>query len=186
LLPIYRRSADGTRWAPIPDPNLEVEGPFRVVARTRAAALQLWVAQLKCSRGRGYDLLRQNVSGRVTLALQRRPRWWMSEKGVFPMPARASCVLAVREIADGLVAVLLMHPLPNFEDIPIDPTNGNGYERRFQTVLEIIDVNRRTVVSSARLRGFSRYIIDDRHIATWKEEDDGTPIVEIYRFDARR
>jgi hypothetical protein len=92
----------------------------------------------------------------------------------------------VREIADGLVAVLLMHPLPNFEDIPIDPQNGNGKERRFQTILEIIDVNRRAVVSSALLRGFSRYIIDDRHIATWKEEDDGTPIVEIYRFDVRR
>lgn len=50
---------------------------------------------------------------------------------------------------------------------------------------EIIDVNKRTVVSSARLHGFSRYIIDDRHIATCSEEDDGTPIMHIYRFDAR-
>lgn len=186
LIPIYRRSADGTRWARIPDPDLEVEGPFRVIARTRAAASQLWVVQFAMGRGRGYDLLKQDPSGRVTLALQRRPRWWRSEKGVFPMPSRSNVVFSVREIADGLVAVLMRHPLPNFADIPIDPTNGNGSWRRFETILEIIDVNKRTVVSSARLRGFSRFIIDDRHIATWKEEEDGTPIAEIYRFDVRR
>lgn len=171
---------------PLTTPALD--GPHRKIARVRGAgADRLWVAQFALSRGHGYDLLQADTSGRVHSAVRRRPAWWVTaDLSAFSHePIPSSRVVAIREIAEGVVAILIAQPKPDWERVGVERGTMAGWWNRYDGRLELVDVRRGAVLGSTHVRGMPLRILDDATIVTYSEDERATPSVELWHVSVR-
>ncbi|MEW5916249.1 MAG: hypothetical protein AB1762_07585, partial [Gemmatimonadota bacterium] len=127
---LYRRSADGASWAPVPeDPRPYYLGPARIPRPAREKnSRRLWLAQYATTGGHGFDLLLADSALRTTSAMRHEPSWWVSSKpadnGILVASSR---VVDVRDLGAGLVAVLIAQPRPDWRRVPVDPVRLTGW-----------------------------------------------------------
>jgi len=167
----------------MPEPQQpKADGRARVLARFRnRGSDRFWVAQFDAHEGHGYDLLLMDVSPRVHIALRRRPTWWRSA-AIYGKPefTPTSRVMAVREVANGIVGVLFAHPRADWRPSRIEPKRGSYMA--YETRLELMDTARGVVVASAQMRGYPLRILSDSTFATYLEDEDGTPHIDVWSF----
>lgn len=159
-------------------------GPLRVLAPVRARrSARLWVAQYAIHDGRGYDLFQVDSRGEVSIALQRRPEWWISGRAQAAIrePITSSRVVAMRELNDGIIAVLAAQPRAEWRTIHIDSRTFAGWWNRYESHLELIDTRQGRLLATARLPGYPRAVVQDDRVVTYIEIDD-EPRLDVWRF----
>jgi hypothetical protein len=184
---LYRRSPDGTNWAPVPEaPRPYYLGPGRIPrpARVKTSG-RLWLAQYAAYEGHGFDLLLADSTLRVRTAMRHQPSWWVTAKpaGLRELVA-FSRVVDVRDLGAGLVAVLIAQPRPDWRRVPVDPVRLSGWWNFYTTLVEVLDSRRNLVVGVARFPGYPQRILSDTRVATYVEEDD-VPLVDIWKVQLR-
>jgi len=172
--------AASVRFMPEPQ-QPKVEGVARVLARSRNRSLdRFWVAQFAAHEGRGYDLVLMDVSPRIHVALRRRPIWWRSA-AIYGKPefTPTSRVMAVREVANGIVGVLFAHAPADWR-LRVNPKKYSYMA--YETRLELMDTAGGVVLASAQVRGFPLRILSDSTFATYVEDEDGAPHIDVWSF----
>jgi hypothetical protein len=161
-------------------------GPMRRIAHALEPARErLWIAQFAWDRGRGYDLLLLDRAPRLDLHLRRVPREWITAPQVINEMTGTSRVEAIREVAPGIVAVMIAHPKPNWRSIPIHPKRFTGWWNRYDTRVEFIDTRSLRVLGTASITGYPRAALPGDRFVTYQEDADGLPILDVWRVPRR-
>ncbi len=166
----------------MPEPALKVpNGPVRVLAASRNPH-RFWIGQFDLSEGVGYDLLLTDPGGHVFAAFRRRPVWWKSPRIIgLKTFVPTSRVQAVREIRNGLLLVLVAQPRSDWKPGTADPRNLMASSDAYEARMELVDVVQRGVSGWAHVPGYPVGIVDDTTIATYVEDADGSPHVDLWR-----
>jgi hypothetical protein len=184
---IHRRSSDGTRWEVVPEvERRDLFGPSRVLrsSRTKTSGL-FWIAQFSASAGLGYDLLQVDTTLRVVSALRRRPRWWQSSApSQNPILDASSRVADLRDLGNGVVAVLIAQPRDDWRTVPVDRRYYTGWWNQYTTLVEVVDTRKLILLGVARFPGYPMRILSDTRIASYVEEDD-VPLLDVWRIRLR-
>jgi hypothetical protein len=156
---------------------------LRLLTRARKGNTRaFWVAEFDANQGRGYDLLLIDDASRLYSAVRRLPASWNSAEIYGPVHnVPTSRVVDVREVADDVLAVLIAQPRVDWKRIPEEQTNS-GFWNRYESLIELIDVKRRVALGSARMPGFPTRILGDGRVATYLENNDATPHLDVWSF----
>ena len=164
--------------------------PWRPARRLAAASSgwpgMLWVGE-SGQEVEGYLLMLVDSLGRVPQAFERRAAWWTRGASVsrvmtmLPDTLRkpSTTVAALREDRHGRLLLLAFQPRADWKAV----RNADAHrEGNFFTVLEIVDPRRRQVIGRVRIPGMAISLLGDTRFATYFEDDDGLPYVQIWRF----
>jgi hypothetical protein len=139
------------------------------------------MAEFDANEGRGYDLLLIDVAPRVYWSVRRLPEWWNSAAIYGPVRhVPTSRIQDIREISDGVVAVMIAQPRDDWKRIAVDAQTNAGFWNRYTTVIELIDVKRRLVIGDGQAAGFPVRILDDSRLATFVEGEDAVPHLDVW------
>jgi hypothetical protein len=159
---------------------------LRVLSAPKNGAF--WMA-----RRTDYVLERWDVTGKKLAEWRRRTDWFpthgrggMRSRTEPPNPSiqalwvdddnRAWVIISV---ADPNWADAVDHSAGSFQGIPRNKyTDHNDY---FDTVIEVIDLDKGVLLARARMDNQAVYASGDGRIVTYLEADDGTQLIEVWR-----
>ena len=175
-------------------PEVEIRRPEDAVQLRRrltpSRGTRFWAA-----RELRYEITEWTATGQRVRTITRHPAWFPGAdqfEGATPSRPFTPFVTALRAADDDKLWVLIAVPGRNYVSGLGSPTRGqDGVERYpiashalyYDTVLEVIDLSSASVLASHRLPGYFAYFLDDHFIANYDEAEDGTPRVELWRFD---
>ena len=181
--PMHLSRNAGTGSATVPEFALaKPSGPHRILASARpGSAGEFWIAQYAIHEGRGYDLVLADRRGRVRVAVQRRPREWASAATLHSRrPIATTRVMDLREVAPGVIAVLLAQPKPNWRAIPIDEKTFRGSWDWYTTRIEVVDVRAQRIIGTSEIPGVPRRILSDGRVALYVQDADDVPYIHVF------
>jgi len=145
------------------------------------------------SRTDMYRLERWDTSGRLLQTFVRAAAW-------FPLIARRAnwvtgdeptpIVRAIREDRSGHLMLLVSVAAPDWRSALGKPRLAPGkpaaYPERidarvFDTMLDVIDTKTGKLVSSQRLRGLYKFFLADDLVASYRQDNDGNPFIDVWR-----
>jgi hypothetical protein len=189
MTPVFIRDARGLllRTIELTD-NKGIQVMRRLaLARTRWNA-SLWVSEAHQLKHQ-YLIMLMDTLGVVRATYRRQPEWWYAKNAVGKMrfgpidtiSRPVSSISSLREDAHGRLLALASHARSDWKAVrPADRFNGH-YEAR----LEVIDVASRRLVGSVTVPGAALQIISDDRFATYREDPDGNPWLEIWMVTVR-
>lgn len=180
--PIELLSIQSQNAAPNLNPAVDKDaGPLRVLAPVPGARAEVWVAQWGLTGYQGYDLYRVGSGARMITGVRRRPDWWIvvspQQAAATPGPPTSTRVVDIREVQKGVVAVLLAHPAPGASARRIHPKTFAGWWNRYETILELIDIEGRRKLAEVRAPGYPRGFSGAETFVTYRESDDEPELV---------
>ena len=161
--------------------------PTRTITRSRREGHKLvWMAETKSIKGLGYEVLLIDTAGRARLRLERRLDWWTSrstQPAFTPIQDTLSTpypwISHIREDADGRVLVLLAKPRSDWKAVKMA---DRWVEGNYLTVLEVVDPSGPRVLGTAVVKGFPLRLVSDTRFATYREDSDGVPWIDIWQL----
>ncbi|MBK8249881.1 MAG: hypothetical protein IPK85_21190 [Gemmatimonadetes bacterium] len=184
--PIETISLESAARRPLITPSRLPEsiGRLRLLSPARSRPGSVWVAQWGLVNSTGYLLYRAGPAVNDTVLL-RDPPWWrridMSPAVPGSGPPISTRLVAIREVAPGILGILMGQPVDSLARRPIAARTGGGWWNRYETLLELVDVARATKIGEVRSRGFPRGFASDSAIVAYSEVDD-EPALEIVRY----
>jgi hypothetical protein len=153
-------------------------------------AESIWSADMKVPPTRGYFITRVDTSGRVRLKLERRVEWWTSaaRPGTFT-PLQDTVFTpypSVRDVgADRAGHVLVLIPRARADWKAVKPTDRFA-EGNYTSVVEVLDPAAARLLGTVRVTGFPIRFIGDSRFATYREDAEGVPWVDVWELSIRR
>jgi hypothetical protein len=149
------------------------------------------------SRDPGIELALFDATGLVKRTLRLNPRWWVAidmnavsryqkDRTVDVPPYSAA--LDIHEDVRGRLWIASRVPSPDWTKYPTENVPNRGQvesPKRYNTMLELIDPSTGKTLASQRLQKKIMQFIDDTHIVTSSEDDDGNEIFEIYSIQLK-
>ena len=188
LSPIYLRDRTGRLIREL-SPTTRPLRPSRALARAAAGwGAPLWVAESVFIGSDGYDVMLVDTLGRSLKTLRRRADWWFSLTS--PRPFRlydpsatvdrpTSSIESVREDARGRLLILTNHSAPDWKAVK---GTDRFLQENYIAVLDVIDPGTGRVLQSFRAPGFARGVVSDDRFVTYREDSEGYPYVDVWRF----
>jgi hypothetical protein len=130
----------------------------------------------------GYRIVHLNDNQSREVRIHRSPEWWQTRERRFEA---ASFVRDVRQVDRRTLAVLSATPRRDWRSLPRDTVTGEGIWQRLDTVVELIDLQTRTVIATGRLAGAPVSFASESTVATYLEDGEGYPTLTISRFSRR-
>lgn len=148
----------------------------------------LWVSETHQLRI-GYRIMLMDTLGTVHSTLRREPEWWYARQAITrvtfgsvdTMSKPVTSVTSIREGSHGRLLVLMSHPRREWKGVRrVDRYNGH-YEAR----LDVIDIASRRLVGSVMVPGAALQVLSDDRFATYREDADGIPWLEVWRISVK-
>lgn len=177
----------------------EVDSVFRLdyglVGRRQLAMAsepgQVWVLPAT-----EYVIQKWTTAGRMVEQLRRRVDWFEPhDLEIMPHPETppAPVIWGVEEDSSGLLTVIVSRADAQWhEAVEPDESSIGGFtwtddwDRFFDTVIEVIDPVSKEVLASRRVDEFYWVGLGGGHYASYKEGDDGTPQIHVWRVQFTR
>lgn len=134
-----------------------------------------WVVQYGHTGTKGYQAFSIDSTSNVSELLQTTASWWMTQ----------TRVIDVREYAGGILAVLVAQPKSDWREVEVNPRTGAGRWRRYESLLQLIDLRAGRVIGRESFVGYPRALLTNFRVATYGEEDD-IPYVDLWSFTVPR
>jgi hypothetical protein len=183
-----------------------------VVPFDRAGHLPGWIRRVLAPSKDGglwasfrteYRIERYGSDGRVRRTLERPASWFPARDPAKPTSLAVDgpqpTITSIVEDEEGLVRVLISLPAaqwqqgigerqlqPGFEAAGVYYTPVLDYRKVFNFMVEIIDPVSNVVVVSHRGDGYAIGWLDKHHLATYREDEVGIPVIEVFRVDVVR
>jgi hypothetical protein len=148
----------------------------------------VWVAE-SGQQGDGYLLMLVDSLGKVPQMFERRTSWWTRGAPLSPVavprdtiPEPATRIDGLRQNRNGHLVLLATQPRSGWKTVRNEDAHRNG---NFFSVVEVLDLQRRQVIGRVRVPGYAVSIVDDARFATYHEDDDGIPHVQLWRLTVR-
>jgi hypothetical protein len=170
----------------IPTPDNDAWRANRAIGRAQGDAV--WVARTDM-----YRLERWSTKGHLTNVFSRSAPWFpvtrgrsVGEYGAEPTPV----VRAAREDAQGRLWFVVSVPARNWKQFLGPPRLTAGrppsYPQRvrsalYDTIIDVIDVRTGKLLVSQRVPGMMQFILDDDLLASYRQDSEGTPIIDVWR-----
>jgi hypothetical protein len=192
---LHEIDASGKRLRLFAEGDYNIRRPYSMLRRVFARQDGgVWVAH-------EYSNLieRHSKDGSVDLVLKRDadwlkplPRGESPSGGDFDRPPTPA-VKAIWEDADGLlwtatnVASTSWKPGPTFAEWRTagEPPR-NPPQQNWDTVIEVLDPGKRVLLTSLRVHAYVVYNVLNGYLASYREDDDGTPLVDLWRVNLKR
>jgi hypothetical protein len=181
-VPIVVRSDSGRVLSTIEVPKIDGQKTFISLARALDDPRGFWLAEWTTDRQKGYRLALLDETGRRLRSLVLSRDWWVNSDFKANPAAAITKVRAIRQIDVRTIVVIIAHPRPGWEQMPVDPRTMAGDYGRYLTVVEIVDARTGKLERSETLAGYPISIVDHARIALYLESDDGTPAVSLERI----
>jgi hypothetical protein len=134
----------------------------------------------------GYHLALVDTAGRTKLSLERQVVSWTTRKTdptftplqdttATPYPG----IRHIREDARGHVLVLLRRPRSDWKAVKQEDRYAAANSH---TVLEVLDPVRGRLLATAQVEGFPLRLLSDTRFATYREDSDGVPWVDVWEI----
>jgi len=187
-LPLHRFTPDG-EWITSFGPEAAVQGDddLRRLTRLLAPAPDgtFWASHR-------YDYVLEQYSplGEPLRAVRRRPGWFPRQSEIRPVSWDAGpepMIRSIRVDERGLVWVVATIAGEDWRSgIPAgvpesqQPEAPLDYDELFDSIIEVIDPIEGTLVMSKSVGSYVIGFLDDQHIAVYKEDAVGIPIIEVF------
>jgi hypothetical protein len=187
--PVYLRDQTGRLIRELSPTTGEVR-PSRALAPASGMwSAPLWVAESYFVDSEGYDVMLVDTLGGARQTFRRRAEWWHSRESA-PAPGYFSTadsirrvptsVVGVREDKRGRLLVLVSHASPSWKGVT---RTSQFQEANYVAILEVIEPKTRRLLASFRVNGFPRSVISDNRFVTYREDRDGYPYLDVWRFN---
>ena len=150
-----------------------------------------------------YRVERFGNDGRVLTTFVRSVGWFPDRDPATPTSLAEDgpqpTVLSIVEDDEGLLRVLIAVPAPQwqqgigerelqpgFESAGVYHTPILDHRKVYNFVVEVIDPTKGAVVVSHRGEGYAIGWLDNQHLATYREDDVGIPMIEVFRVEVVR
>jgi hypothetical protein len=108
-----------------------------------------------------------------------------------PDSAFTPLVVSIVEAADGTLRLLGWAPAATWRDGWTQAIGPDGksrphvadYDKVYDSILEIIDIQTGTLLSRLRLNGFFLQFIDPDHVVSYQEDQLGFPVIRVWRLE---
>jgi hypothetical protein len=182
--------------APPSDPS--PRGGLLARAESPPPDASLWLVQ--AIEASGYVAMKYDTLGNRTLALRRRPSWWFSGAGPAPvvvrlpdgaapvggpdtLPRPASRVVDALITDDGVLHVLTSHASTGWRSVRRESAFA---DQVYVSVIESIDTRTNRLVGRVEIAGYAVALLGASGVATYREDRDGFPYLDIWRLDLVR
>jgi hypothetical protein len=190
LHPLTFREADGQVLREVHLYDNRAGRPSRTIARAAERNGVVWLVEAKQVRSKGYEIDLVDTLGRVSRRLERTVGWWWSRSapmtGFFQvidtLPTPYPFVQHVRQDRQKRLMVLLGKTRANWKAVKLEDRwlDGNNL-----TVVEKLDPAGATLLGTAEVPGFALSILSDTRFATYREDANGIPWIDIWEIVSR-
>ena len=132
-----------------------------------------------------YELEKWTIAGERRLSIARSVPWFRAHDGTALTPP-LPWITAIWEDSEGLLWVAIHVAAPDWEraavmrgDLLVNVSDHNAF---YDTILEVIDIQRREVLASTRVDPWLRQPLGGGLIASYKEDEMGWPFVHLWRI----
>jgi hypothetical protein len=132
-----------------------------------------------------YTLEHFTAHGEAVATISRKPAWFPGPSDIRPVSLDAPPLPNVRSIRvdeQGLIWVLVTVADNNWRERLTESEAGDifDYDGVFDSIIEVFDPRGWRLMASERFDPYFMGFIDDRHVAAYREDAFGVPIIEIF------
>ncbi len=143
--------------------------------------------------GKSYALEEWSVDGQLLSRMQREAPWLSPDQPISDGALGAEPTAFVSDLridSAGRLWILVNVPSETWRSGlgTVDRSRGfisypqRDFSRLFDTIIEVIDLRSRNVVLSTRADGYFRRFLSDTHLASFREDESGSPLVDVWKI----